>query len=96
MSLGFVCVVMQSHVLLCSFAAFLQVLRALAQTPALQDTQLIAFEQFCCHDTLSDLRQMPKDLWPAVHRINTHTYTSKHFFQHPLKLLLLWQVRASH
>jgi hypothetical protein len=77
-------------------APFVQVLRALAQQPALQDTQLIAFEQFCCHDTLSDLQQMPKDLWPSVHRINTHTYTSKHFFQRPLKLLLLWQVRASH
>jgi hypothetical protein len=69
-----------------------QVLRALAQQPGLQDTQLSAFEQFCCHDTLTDLQRMPKDLWPAVHRVNTHTYTSKHFFQHPLKLLLLWQV----
>uniref|UniRef100_A0A383WIJ3 Endo-beta-1,6-galactanase-like domain-containing protein n=1 Tax=Tetradesmus obliquus TaxID=3088 RepID=A0A383WIJ3_TETOB len=68
-----------------------KVLRALAQQPALQGTQLIAFEQFCCHDTLSDLRRMPKDLWPSLHRVNTHTYTSKHFFQHPLKLLLLWQ-----
>lgn len=73
----------------------LQVLRALAQQPALQGTQLIAFEQFCCHDTLSDLRRVPKDLWPSLHRVNTHTYTSKHFFQHPLKLLLLWQVRCA-
>jgi hypothetical protein len=71
------------------------VLRALAQQPALQGTQLIAFEQFCCHDTLTDLRRLPKDLWPAVHRVNTHTYTSKHFFQHPLKLLLLWQVSCA-
>ncbi|KAF6256527.1 glycoside hydrolase superfamily [Scenedesmus sp. NREL 46B-D3] len=68
-----------------------KVLRALAQQPALQGTQLVAFEQFCCHDTLSDLRRLPQDLWPALHRVNTHTYTSKHFFKHPLKPLLLWQ-----
>lgn len=53
----------------------------------------MAFEQFCCHDTLSDLNCLPNDLWHAVSRVSTHTYTSKHFFKRPLKLLLLWQVR---
>jgi hypothetical protein len=36
-------------------------------------------------------QHLPKSLWQAVQRINTHTYTSKLFFARPFKPLLLWQ-----
>jgi hypothetical protein len=56
------------------------VLQALREQPALQQTCLVAFEQFCIRDTLGDLRHLPKQLRPAVGRINTHTYSSREFF----------------
>jgi hypothetical protein len=58
----------------------LQVLRALLQQPTLQRTRLVVFDQFCIRDTLGDLRHLPKDLRPAVGRVNTHTYNSSVFF----------------
>lgn len=71
-----------------------QVLRALSQHSRLQGTQLVAFEHFCVHDTWSDLKGLSEKQWSDVRRVNTHTYTSKHFFKRPLKALLLWQVRG--
>jgi hypothetical protein len=57
-----------------------QVLRALTEEPGLQQTQLAAFEQFCIRDTLGDLTRLPRELRPAVARVNTHTYNSGVFF----------------
>lgn len=81
--------------MLCAVRAA-QVLHALAQQPALHahGTQLVAFEQFCLRDTLSDLNHMPKDLWPELHRINLHTYTSKHFLPSVVKPYVVWQDNA--
>jgi hypothetical protein len=63
---------------LCAMPA--QVLQALMEQPGLQQTQLVAFEQFCIRDTLGDLTHLPKELRPAVARVNTHTYNSGVFF----------------
>lgn len=69
-----------------------QVLRALLRQPGLADTQLVAPEQFCVHDTLADCRRLPADLWQGVARVNTHTYTSRDFFgRKALPPLVWWQ-----
>jgi len=68
-----------------------QVLQALREQPGLQDTELVAFEQFCIADTLSDLRHTPKELRPAIARVNTHTYDSSTFFHGAAKPLVLLQ-----
>lgn len=60
--------------------AVLQVMRALLQQPTLQRTCLVLFDQFCIRDTIGDLTHLPKDLRPAVGRVNTHTYNSSVFF----------------
>lgn len=69
----------------------MQVLQALREQPGLQDTELVAFEQFCIADTLKDLRHTPKELRPAIARVNTHTYDSSTFFHGAAKPLVLLQ-----
>lgn len=66
-------------------------LRALQEQPGLQDTELIAFEQFCIRDTLTDLHHVPKELRSAIARVNTHTYDSSTFFHGAAKPLVLLQ-----
>lgn len=71
----------------------MQVLHALAQQPALgnHQVQLVAFEQFCLRDTLSDLNHLNSDFWNIIQRINLHTYTSKHFLPSIVRPYLIWQ-----
>lgn len=68
-----------------------QVLQALQQQPSLRGTQIVAFEQFCIHDTLGDLHSTPKQLRSTIARINTHTYDSGTFFSAAAKPLVLLQ-----
>lgn len=66
----------------------------LQEVAGLRGTQLVAFEQFCVRDTLHDLQHLPKQLRPAVARVNCHTYTSATFFHKAAKPLVLLQVGA--